>query len=159
MVMGHFLRIQEIEVGGCRLSLTRLSASAAASGAAGAVVAAAVAAAEAIAFAEAYCNIISKLGSSLGRLPRTHYDCYSAWLFGPYHSSLYSYHFDFLASENCLPSYLVAFVEAFAAVVLAWNANFADWRVSFGFILRERYQDTCVCVTYCMTFRFSPLPR
>jgi hypothetical protein len=127
MVMGHFLRILEIEVGGCHLSLTRLSASAAASGAAAVVAAAAVAAAEAIAFAEGYCNMISKLESSLGRLPRTHYDYYSAWLFGPYHSSPYSCHFDFLASENCLPSYLVdVFVEAFAAVVLAWNANFAD---------------------------------
>jgi hypothetical protein len=86
MVTGHFLRILEIEVGGCRLSLTRLSASAAASGA----VAVAVVA-EAVAFAEAYYNIISKLQLTLGRQPRTHYDCYSAWLFGPYHSSPYSY--------------------------------------------------------------------
>jgi hypothetical protein len=129
MVTGHFLQILEIEVGGCRLSLTRLSASAAASGAvAVAVAVAAVAVAEEFAFAEAYYNIISRLNLSLGIiLPRTHSDCYFAWLFEPYHSSPYSYHFDFLASENCLQSYLVVvFVEAFAAVDLAWNANFAD---------------------------------
>jgi hypothetical protein len=87
MVMGHFLRILEIEVGDCRLSLTRLSASAAASGAAAAVVVVVVAAAaaaaaepvaEAFAFAEAYYNIISKLELTLDRLPRTHYDYYSA---------------------------------------------------------------------------------
>ena len=65
MVTGHFLRILEIEVGGCRLSLTRLSASAAASGAV--VVAVVAVVAEAFAFAEAYYNIISKLQLTLGR--------------------------------------------------------------------------------------------
>jgi hypothetical protein len=125
MVTGHFLRILEIEVGGCHLSLTRLSASAAASGAV-AVPAVAVVA-EAVAFAEAYYNIISKLQLTLGRQPRTHYDCYSAWLFGPYHSSPYSYHFADSSSSETDPTYLVdVFVEAFVAVVLAWNGNFAN---------------------------------
>jgi hypothetical protein len=126
MVTEHFLRILEIGVGGCRLSLTRLSASAAASGAV--VVAAVAVVAEAVAFAEAYYNIINNLQLTLGRQPRTHYDCYSAWPFGPYHSSPYSYHFaDSLASETDLASYLVdVFVEAFVAVVLAWNGNFAN---------------------------------
>src|ERR1700685_1603810 len=108
MVTGHFLRILEIEVGGCRLSLTRLSASAAASDAVVVVVAHADAVvAEAVAVAEAYYNIISKLQLTLGRQPRTHYDCYSACFCEPYHSSPYSYHFADSSASETDPTYLV----------------------------------------------------
>jgi hypothetical protein len=60
MVMGHFLQILEIEVGGCHLSLTRLFASAAASGAV-VVAPAAPVVAEASVNAGAYYIIISEL--------------------------------------------------------------------------------------------------
>jgi len=98
----------------------------------------------------------------LGRLPHTHYDCYSAWLFGPYHSRPYSYHFaDSVASETDLSSYLVdVFVEAFAAVVLAWNGNFADRRVSLGIhSQREAQIYLCMCdILHDMpAFAFAPL--
>ncbi len=128
MAMGHFLQIQETEVDDCRLNLTHLSPSAAASGVVVAAVAAVPVVAEAFAFAEAFYKIINILKLPLRRLPLTHYDYYSAWLFGPCHLRPCSSHFaGFLTSGIGLTSYLVdVFVEAFAAAALVWNENFAD---------------------------------
>jgi hypothetical protein len=160
MVKVRFLRNLEIEVGGYRPNLTRLSASGFAFGV---VVAAAleVVAAASFASAEAYCNIFSQL-SQLWiephlRITTTVLHRLSGHIILAHiHPILLVPHDLKLITHHIWSVYLS---KQLLLLFLPGSGVLLDRWLDLEFILQNRYHYTCVCVTYCMTLRLSPLPR